>query len=62
MEGIMSKLAAIYVRVSTDKQTVENKSGNCARSLSAGAGRLSSNIAMPAYQVLRAAMAVLVSI
>jgi hypothetical protein len=25
MEGIMSKRAAIYVRVSTDKQTVENQ-------------------------------------
>ena len=60
--GIMGKRAAIYVRVSTDKQTVENQVQALRQSLSAVAGKWSSNTATLAYPAAKAVTGVLVSI
>ena len=51
----MQKRAAIYVRVSTDKQTVENQIPSCGRSPSVAAGRSSGSITTPGSAAPRVA-------
>ena len=50
----MTKRAAIYVRVSTDKQTVENQLRGLYQNANGGAGRSSKCIRMPASAARRA--------
>ena len=48
------KKAAIYVRVSTDKQTVENQLRELRQMQSAAAGKSCANITMPAFPARKA--------